>query len=102
MRGTLAIPTMAASNSGEVALMAVAAEVTNVAATLVLWLNGEVDKQKGTIVELQQWQRGEEVRACAGYGNGGGLRCCFGAAGEQRRRRRSKMEMGACGALGRV
>ena len=61
MRGTLAIPTTAASNSDEVALMAVAVEVTKVAATLVLWLNGEVDEQKGTTVELQQWQRGEEA-----------------------------------------
>ena len=61
MRGTLAIPTMAASNSGKVALMAVAVEVTKVAATLVLWLNGEVDEQKGTTVVLQRWQRGEEA-----------------------------------------
>jgi len=61
MRGTLAIPTTAASNSSEVTLMAVAAKVTNVAATLVLRLNGEVDEQKGTMVELQRWQRGEEA-----------------------------------------
>ena len=61
MRGTLAIPTMAASNSSEVALMAVAAEVTNVATTLVLQLNGKVDEQKETTVELQRWQRGEEA-----------------------------------------
>ena len=102
MRGTLAIPTTVASNSGEVALMAVAAEVTNVAATLVLRLNGEVDEQKGTMVELLWWQRGEEARACTGYDDGRGLRCCFGAAGERRRRRRSKTEMGPGGALGRV
>ena len=61
MRGTLAIPTTAALNSGEVALMAVAAEVTNVATTLVLQLNGKVDEQKETTVELQRWQRGEEA-----------------------------------------
>ena len=89
MRGTLAIPTMAASNSGEVALMAVAVEVTNVPLPRLDRLSEEVEEVEEYTVELwASWSeaRRDSERVRARWGNGDGDGFVFLCASDARER----------------